>query len=151
MAGVPVGGPGGSISFLKQALTEAGAPTLSSAQEEQLDQLISSYRESMFPSSPDENLVTARSAFQESVLSGDLTGAKAAAATLAKLQTAAMQERLEGQAAFMIQAMAILSRDQVNKLVAEFETAGLFELFQRLAGPGMGRRGPGGPGFAPPM
>ncbi len=151
-AGRGFGGPGGldPVAFLKQALTDAGADSLSSAQEEQLAQLITSFRESHFASGPDEALLAARDAYQQAVLSGDLQGAKAAAATLSELQTVEAQTRLEDQAGLMIQVMGVLTEAQMSKLSAQFEAGRLFMLLQTLAGPPMGMRGPG-PGAPPPM
>jgi len=60
-----------------------------------------------------------------------------------------MQKRMGDQAAVMIQALAILTEDQVNKLATQFEPGGLFMLLQRLVGPPMGWRGPGA-AFGPP-
>lgn len=151
--GREMGRPGQDpIAVLKQALTDSGADSLSSTQEEQVQQVITSFRDSQVPPAPDDTVMAARNAYQHAVLSGDAEAAKTAAATLAQAQAAGMQTRLAGQAAVMIQIMAILTQGQVEKLVGQFGTEGLFRTLQRLVGPPMGRRGgPGpGPGFAPP-
>jgi|GEM_PF-5612407 len=150
-AGRPPGGPGqgDAVTILKQALQEAGGAALSSAQEEQLSQLIASVAENQVPFGGDEQLLAARETYQQAVLSGDLAGAKSAAKALAELQLGIMQKRMEDQAAVMIQALAILTEDQVNKLATQFEPGGLFMLLQRLVGPPMGWRGPGA-AFGPP-
>jgi hypothetical protein len=141
------------VSFLKQALEEAGATALSSDQETQVQTLIDSIRQALTSQEPDAKLQAALSAYQESVMSGDLAGAKTAAATLAARETQNSQTRLEDQANWIMQLMALLTPDQVSKLIAKFETAGAFRIFAGVTGH-MGFRGfPGGgmPGGGPIM
>jgi len=144
-------GPMNAVSFLKQALEEAGATALSSDQETQIQALIDSIRQTLMSQEPDAGLQAALSAYQEAVLSGNLTGAKSAAATLAAKETQNSQARLEEQANWIIQLMALLTPDQLNKLIAKFETAGTFRIFAGLTGRMGGRGFPGGPGAGPMM
>ena len=141
--------PEDAVAMFQQALSEAGAASLSSAQEEQLRQLIASARENQPQFGGAEQVQAARETYQKAVLSGDFPAVKAAAMILAELQLEVIQARMEDQAAVMIQALAILTPDQVSKLTAQFETGGLFMLLQRLAGPPIGGRGPGA-ALAPP-
>jgi len=151
--GEPGAGPGRGdpITALKQALTDAGADSLSSAQENQISELLQAYKAANAPKAPGEAGLSAMSAYQESILSGDLDGAKAAAASMAAEMTANSQTRLEKQAQLMIQILGTLSEAQTKKLSEKFETRGLFFLLQRFAGPPMGRRGMRGPMGPPPM
>jgi len=137
--------------MLKQALADAGADALTSAQEGQIKQLVESYKEANAPKAPGEAGLSAMSAYQESILSGDLEGAKAAAATMSAEMAANSRTRLEQQAELMIQILGVLSEAQVQKLAENAQTTGLFALLQRFAGGPMGRRGMGGPMGPPPM
>jgi Spy/CpxP family protein refolding chaperone len=139
-----------AIGSLKQALEEAGATALSADQEKQIQALVDSIRDSFTSKQPDESLMAALSAYQDAVLSGNLTDAKSAAASLATKEAENSRARLEEQANSMIQIMALLTPGQLNKLIAHFDTEGTFQVLQRLTGRGMGGRGfPGGPGVGP--
>jgi hypothetical protein len=143
-------GPMNGISFLNRALEDAGATALSSDQETQIQALLDSIRKTLVSQEPDAELQAALSAYQQAVLSGNLTGARSAATALAAKETQRSQTRLEQQADWIIQLTALLTADQLNKLIAKFETAGTFRILERLVGP-MGRGFPGVPGAGPMM
>jgi len=152
VSGQPPGRPAraGYITILKQALEEAGATALSADQEKQIEALVDSIHESLMSKQPDEALQGALSTYRDAVLSGNLSGAKSAAAALASQEAENSRIRLEEQANWMIQLLAILTPDQLNKLVAQFDTDGTFQVLQRLTGRAFGGPGfRGGPGSGP--
>jgi len=138
-----------AMAFLKHALEEAGATALSADQETQIQGLVDTMRESSASRQPDESLITALSAYRNAVVAGDMTGVKSAAATLALKEADNSRLRLEDQATWIIQILALLAPDQLNKLIARFEPDGTFQILQRLT---LGGRGfPGAPGRGPMM
>lgn len=148
----PGAGAPNPVAFLKQALEQAGATALSADQEKQIQTLVDSIRQTQDAKQPNADLQGALSTYRDAVLSGNLNAAKSAAGTLADKEAAASQARLEEQAGWIIQILAILTPDQLNKLVAKFDTNGTFGILQRLTGPGMFGRGfHGGPGGEGPM
>lgn len=132
---------------LKHALENAGAPALTSAQESSLTTLIKNYRDSN-PPGPNNALRAAHKAYADAIAASDLAGAQAAATTIANLISTQTKTHLTAAANLAIQALAVLTPDQTEKLKAKFGSNGLAHLVSSLAGPGFGRLG--GPGFGGP-
>ncbi|HWQ32213.1 MAG TPA: hypothetical protein VNQ79_04965, partial [Blastocatellia bacterium] len=96
------------LGGLKRALNEAGAPALSSTQEEQLKTLITAYQQNNPDPGPGAELQAAQKAYEDAILAGDSAAAQAAATTIAGLLSAATTTRLQALANFEIQALSVL-------------------------------------------
>jgi hypothetical protein len=142
------------LSFLKRALTEASAPALTTAQETQLNALITSFREAQ-PDGPDEQLDAARTAYNNALLAGDVATATAQAAIIANRSGALLATRLQADTEFKIAVLTVLkSGGQLDALQQKFGAERVLGIVGSLAG-GRGFGGPGGPGgpgrgFGPP-
>jgi hypothetical protein len=132
------------LAVLKHALTEAGAPALSTQQEQQLTQLIEAFRDTR-PDGPSETLAAAHRAYDNAIIAGNLSAANAQAAIIAQQISADINTRLQAEAKFKIDALNVLKSNasQMAALTQRFGTGGLSHLLNALAG-GPGR--PGGPG-----
>jgi hypothetical protein len=135
------------LGLLKLALTEAGAPALTAAQETQLNTLITSFRSAQ-PTEPDAALEAARTAFDDAILAGDLTAAKAQAAIIASRIAALTSAELQSEAQFEIAALALLKAGgQLDLLNQKFGADRVLELVESLIGHPYGGEQPGvGPG-----
>ena len=139
------------LGHLKNALQEASATALTSAQETSLTALITNFRTAHetrpTPSTAEQN---ARTAFDTAILNQDSAGAAAQAAIIATELGVNSIQRQKDLANFGIEVVKILrtSGDQVNPLITRFGSSGAARLILSLAGgPGFGpgRPGPGGP------
>jgi len=145
------GQPRDPLGFLKRALTEANAPALTSQQETQLTDLITGFRNAQ-PSGPDQALEAARTAYDNAILAGDLATAQAQAQVIANRSAALTSARLQAQAKFELDALAVLkSGGQLEPLKQKFGNDHLLRLVGSLVGgpPFGGGRPGGGPGFGP--
>jgi len=140
------------LGFLKHALTEAGAPALTSEQETQLKTLISNFRSAHHPG-PDETLEAARTAYSAALLAGDLTAAQAQATTIAGRTAELSGARLQAATKFQIDALAVLKSggqlDVLRQKLGDERVVGLIGMFAGVppfGGPPGGRPG-GAPGF----
>jgi Spy/CpxP family protein refolding chaperone len=131
----------GPLGFWKQALNRAGATALDSTQESALTSLISAFRAANRPAAPNSAELAARDAYADAILSGD-ANATAAADNLAGVLAARQQTRLEAEAQFAIQALAILHSDQIAALQNSVGKQGLLRVLSSLGGLG-GRPGAG--------
>jgi hypothetical protein len=131
------------LGGLKHALTEAGAPALSTQQEQQLTQLIEAFRDNR-PDGPNETLEAAHHAYETAIAAGNLAAANAQAAIIAQQISADASARLQAEAKFKIDVLNVLksNANQITALTQQFGTAGLSHLLNSLLGPGK----PGGPG-----
>ena len=129
---------------LKHALSEAGAPALTANQEQQLNSLITAFRNAHQPGTPNTTLQSALQAYQTAILNGDNTTAQAQADSIANEQANVARKNLKDRAKLEIDVLAVLKSndDQVGLLLKRIGSAGLSGLLGSLAGPG----GPGGPG-----
>lgn len=140
-----------SLAGLKRSLTEAGAPALSTQQEQQLTQLIETAREN-HPKGPNEIMEAARRAYDNAIVAGNLAAANAQAAIIAQQISTDVNTHLQAEAKFKIDALNVVkgNANQITALTQRFGTAGLSHLLNSLAG-GPGRPdGPGGPAGPPP-
>lgn len=135
------------LAGLKHALEEAGAPALSTAQEDQLKDLITAFRQAQRQQEPSEALQAAHRAYDAAILAGNLAVAQAQATIIANAQAAAANARLQAHAKLQIDVLNVLktNANQVALLQQRFGSAGLTHLLAAVAGGGP-RRGPGGPG-----
>ena len=137
--------PRDPLAHLKNALQEAGAPALTSAQETALDALITAFRSAhQTPPTPGTAVQSARAAYDNAILNQDNAGAAAQAAIIANDQAANSLQRQTELANFGIEVIKVLksSGDQVTPLVTRFGTGGAVRLVLSLAGgPGFGRGG----------
>lgn len=136
------------LAGLKRALAGAGAPALTSAQQEQLTALIQAFRDAHKPQAPDTVAQEARGAYQSAILKGDAAGAQAQADIIADQMALQARTRLKDAAKFQIDVLNVLSRDQVGALQQHVGSAGLSRVLGSLSGPagGFQARGPGGMG-----
>jgi len=122
---------------LKGALNTAGAPALTSEQEEQLRTLLAEFRETQRTERPGTAIREARQAYQDAILNSDSAVAQLQAEIIANQTAATTVSKLENQASLKIQFLNILTLDQVDAVLQRSGTAGLFRL---LGTPGPGRR-----------
>ena len=130
------------LTFLKRALEEAGAPALTTQQEEQLTSLITAYRETRRAQIPNEAVRAAHEAYDAAILAGNEAAAQTQAANFASVLAAQNAARLKDETTFKIDALAILTSAQKTALGAEL----MPRILNMLAG---GPGGPGGPGRGP--
>jgi hypothetical protein len=136
------------LARLTRALADAGAPALTSTQEQQLNALITAARSNRQGREPSAEVQAARTAYDNALLAGDVNTAAAQAAIIANATAAHMRTRLEADANFVVQAMNVLrsNGDQIGLLQKSIGNAGLLRLMSSLAGgPGGGFRGGPGP------
>lgn len=147
----PQRGPRDPLGFLKRAITEANAPALTSDQETQLNTLITNFRNAQ-PTEPDEALKAAHAAYAAAILASDLATAQAQAAIIANRSAELSNARLQAQAKFDIDVLAVLkSGGQLDPLKQKFGDR-LVGIVGSLVGgtPFGGGRPGGGFGFGPP-
>jgi hypothetical protein len=146
------GGPGFGVEGLNNALTAAGAATLSSAQETTITSLITSFRESQVPPARDSAASAARAAYESAILAGNKEAALAQIPSIVNEMTTNNATRMQDVAGFSISVFKVLDATQLSLLVKHAGTSGAVRLIESLAGgPGMGGgRGPGMMGMRPP-
>ncbi|MBI2820911.1 MAG: hypothetical protein HYX74_01680 [Acidobacteria bacterium] len=139
------------LAGLKRALAAAGAPALTSAQQEQLTALIQAFRDAHKPQAPDTAVGGAHTAYQNAILNRDAAGAQAQADIIADQMAAQARTRLKDAAKFQIDVLNVLSSDQVSAVQRRVGSAGLSRLLASLAGPrgGFQARVPGPGGMGP--
>ena len=133
------------LARLNRALTDAGAPALTTTQEQQLNALITTARSSRQGRGPSAEVQAARTAYDNALLAGDTNTAVAQAAIIASATTSDLRARLEADANFVVQALNVLKSngDQIGALQRSIGNAGLLRLIGSLAGgPGGFRGGP---------
>jgi Spy/CpxP family protein refolding chaperone len=148
-----MGGPGmrDALAPLKHALSDAGAPALTSTQETQLNALITAFRSAHQPQA-DTVLQSAQRAYEAAILNGDNASAQAQADIIANETANISRTNLKDRAKLEIDALNVLKSndDQVGFLLKRIGSSGLAHLLGSLAGaggpgPGGFRPGPGGP------
>ena len=129
-----------NLAGLKNALQNAGAAALTSTQESSINSLIADFRGAHKPS-PNTALQTARTAYENAILSGDQVTAAAQAQVIGNAQSAQMVQRETDAAVFAIGVVNILKTQsgQLEALIAKMGSGGAARLLLSLAG------GPGGP------
>src|SRR5262245_36016959 len=147
------GQPHNPLEILKHALSEAGAPALTSDQETQLTTLITDFRNAL-PSEPDAALKAAHTAYDAAILAGDLAAAQQQVAIIPSRTPELNSARLQALATLQIEVLAVLkSGGQFEALKKKFGDDRVVGLLGPLGGPPFGGRpgfGPGGgTGFAP--
>jgi Spy/CpxP family protein refolding chaperone len=140
------------LTRLKKTIEEAGVTALSADQETQLRALIEA-RHGNRPAGQGSEFETARAAYDAAILAGDQAKANAQAAIIANLTTAATKARLEADAKFKLDVLAVLKTGgQLDALTQKLGSEGLLRFLGSLSGgpggPG-GPRGPGRPGRPP--
>jgi hypothetical protein len=123
------------LKGLKHALNAAGAPDLNSEQEEQLRALLSESRQTQRDERPGTEVREARHAYRDAVLSSDNAAAQLQAEILASQIAAGTASKLENEASLKIQILNTLTQDQVDAVLQQSGTAGLFHLLG-ISGPG---------------
>jgi Spy/CpxP family protein refolding chaperone len=142
-ASTPQGRERDPLSGLKRAITESGAPALTSDQETQLNTLIDNFKQAR-PQAPDEALRAAHEAYKSAILAGDLAAAQAQATIITNRTSELSNARLQADAKFKIDVLALLrSGGQLDPLKQKFGDDRLFGLISSVIG---GPRG-GPPGF----
>jgi hypothetical protein len=137
------------LAGLKNALQNAGAPALTSEQENTINTLIGNFRSAHKPSQ-NSALQTARTAYENAILAADSATAVSQAQVIGNVQAAEIVKRESDAAIFAINAVQILKTQsgQLDALITKMDSSGTARLLLSLvAGPsGPGRGGPGGPG-----
>ena len=125
---------------LRRALNKAGATALSSAQEQQLNDLITSFKSERKAQGQDSALQSARKNYEAAILTGDVANATNAADELAKLLSTRLSARLEANASFRAKAYTVLQSDQISALESSIGKNGLLRVLGSLIrSRGMGR------------
>jgi hypothetical protein len=141
--------PRDNLAGLKNALEIAGAPALSSTQESSLTALIAEFRSAHKPPQ-NTALQTARTAYENAILSGDSATAASQAVVIGNTQSVEMVQRESDAAVFAINVVNILKTQsgQLDALISKMGSSGAVRLLMNLVGGpgGPGRGGPGGPG-----
>ena len=133
------------LSFLKRAINEANAPTLTTAQETALNNLITAYKDAQ-PDDEDTVLEAARDAYNAAVLAGRLEVAQAQATIIANRMAVLNKAHLDGQAKFAIDVLTILNNGgKLEPLKNKFGERVLGIVYS-LTGHGGGHGGDGGRG-----
>ncbi|HKX27465.1 MAG TPA: hypothetical protein VJ302_07225 [Blastocatellia bacterium] len=132
------------LGFLKHVLVEVGAPALTSDQETQLKTLVTN----LHTAQSDETLKTARTAYTDAILAGDLDAAAAQATIVSNRMAELSKTRMQTMAKFQIDVIAVLKNGgQLEPLKSKFGSERLVEMIGHLVGgPPLG---PGRPGFGP--
>ncbi len=137
------------LARLKNSLQAAGASALTSPQEASINTLIVEFmnsRQDQPQAAPDDE--SARTAYEDAILSGDSATATSEAETLANARAAGMAQREAEAAALAIKIIEVLKVDstaQVDAIVTQLGKRGFVRLILSLAG-GPGGFGPGGRG-----
>ena len=130
------------LAFLKRAITAANAPTLTTTEETQITTLITAFHNAL-PDEPDAIIEAARTAFDNAIIAGDLTAAKAQATIIANRTAVLVNTRLQAEATFKIGVLAVLKAGgQFNPLVTKFGNDRLLDILDSLTGHGLSH-GPG--------
>jgi hypothetical protein len=135
--------PRDPLTHLKRALSAAGAPALTTQQEDQLNSLITAFQANRPKSGPDATIQAAQQAYDNAILAGDLAAAQVQVTALANQMTAHMTARLQVEAGLKVQIVNSLKTngDQLNLLVQHFGAEKVSRMLGMFAG--FGRRGPG--------
>ncbi len=126
--------PRNPLAMLERALANAGANPLTSDQQQQLQTMITTFRNGHQKQAPGGALQSDRSQLESAILAKDSAGAKAAADKLAADMTGKTTTNLEDLANFDIQALGVLQSDQVTALQNHVGTAGVVRLLESLTG-----------------
>jgi hypothetical protein len=145
-------GPGFGVDGLNNALTAAGAMTLTSTQQTSITTLITNFRDSRVPPTQSATASAARTAFETAILAGNGQAAAAQIPTISSEMAANSTKGMQAIAGFCIDVIKVLDSSQLSLLVKQNGTSGTVRLIESLAGgPGMGGgRGPGMMGMRPP-
>jgi hypothetical protein len=134
-----------SLGFLKRALTEAGAPALTTDQETQITTLVTAYKAAQ-PTEPSQALLDARAAYAAAVVAGDAAAAQNQAGIIAGLIAGENNTRLLALAKFGTDVSALLKNGgQLEYLVQKLSAERVLGVIESLVGHGGGGPG-GGPG-----
>jgi hypothetical protein len=137
------------LTGLKNALQDAGAPALTSAQETSINALLTAFRSAHQKLSPSTAVQTAQAAYEDAILSGNSGAAASQATILGSAQASDMVQRQSDAAVLAIGIINILKTEsgQLPALITKFGSSGVVRLVLRLAGGpgGFGGPRPGGP------
>lgn len=127
---------------LKKALADANALALSTTQETQINDLITTLQSALQQVSHDQ-LQAAYDAMNAAVLAGDQATANAQAAIISNLENAAETANLKAEIKFKLDVIAVLKTngDQAGLLRTKFGDSGFLRILDSLAGHGPGRGG----------
>jgi hypothetical protein len=134
------------LGMLERALQQVGATALSSDQVTQLTSLVTSFRSNLPKPGQDATLISAQTAYDNDVLSGNSSDAATQAGIIAAENSKLESARLQAEANSEISALGILTSDQITALQSKLGTTGLVRVLGTLfGGPGMfnGPRGRG--------
>jgi hypothetical protein len=141
---------GGRVSdpftSLKRAITQAGAPALSTTQETALTALVSEFKAALPDEGDDDTLETAREAYDAAIIAGDLAAAQVQITIITTRMAQLQDARMQAQARYAIAALTVLkSGGQYDPLVAKYGSDRAVSLVMQLIGRGgQGSDGPGG-------
>ncbi|MBN1569464.1 MAG: hypothetical protein JXA73_16580 [Acidobacteria bacterium] len=150
----PVMPPMDNVSFLKDALQAAEAPSLTAEQESSIRALIEAFRESHRVPAQNPAVQDARAAYENAILNGDIEEATTQAQTIGNAEANEMTQRQIDAASLAISIINVLKTGsgQIEALSAKMGAGPFVRLMLNMAG---GPRGFGpprrGPGPRPPI
>src|SRR5947209_326870 len=100
--------PPDPTSRLNHALTDAGAPALSSDQQAQIQALFETLHQAMEANKPDQSTQSLHQAYESAIQAGDLAAAQADAATIASQMAATQAANMKAEAAFAVGLVNVL-------------------------------------------
>lgn len=124
------------LGSLKRALTEAGAPALTTDQETQITAAVTAFRAAQ-PDEPSEALQSAKAAFDAAILAGDLAEAQKQAGIISGLIAANNNAHFLALAKFATDVRTILSNGgQLTYLTQKFAAERVVGIIESLVGHG---------------
>jgi|WetSurMetagenome_2_1015567.scaffolds.fasta_scaffold169744_1 hypothetical protein len=136
------------LAGLKNALQNAGASALTSAQESSIVALLQAYRSSHKKPAQNAAVQAARTAYEDAILNGDNAAAASQAVILGNAQASEMAQRDTDTAALAISILDVLKTEsgQTAALISKMGSNAFVRLLLNLAGgPRGGGPRPGGP------
>ena len=128
------------LAFLKRALIEAGAASLTTDQESQINALLTAYKAAL-PTTVNQALLDARTAFNTAILAGNLAEAQKQAGIISGLVAGDDNARLLAQAKLGTDVRAILKNGgQYDALAQKFSSERLVGLLTSHGDFGRGGR-----------
>ncbi len=121
------------LARLNRVLESAGAPALDSNQQ-QLKSLISDYRAAHPRGTPDAALQSARKELENAILAKDSAGVASAAGKISAEMSSRANVRIQELGKLEIQALTLLSNEQVSALKTQLGNAGLMRVLRLLTG-----------------
>lgn len=131
------------VTHLNRALQSAGGPALSQDQQDKLNALLTQYKAAHLCGTPDPTMQSALRELESAILSKDQATVNSTAAIISAQVAKRANDRIQSMGNLAIQALGVLSDEQVNALKTQYGNMGLLRVFHGAmmggCGPGFGR------------